>query len=134
MHLTTVVHAAIWTLLPLISAKTMQYGQFNTPDNVSQKVAWISGTDICTALVPVQAEGNQNACDVPFNFPERAPGYLFSFVNCNQDGVPQAMLVTPNGGPTNQVTAMASRSLSAARAATSLPGESWAISSVCHSK
>lgn len=104
MHLTTVVHAAIWTLLPLISAKTMQYGQFNTPDNVSQKVAWISGTDICTALVPVLTEGNQNACDVPFNFPERAPGYLFSFVNCNQDGVPQAMLVTPNGGPTNQVT------------------------------
>jgi hypothetical protein len=103
MHFTKAMYAALLALVPLISAHTMQYGDMTTPDGVSQKIGWISDTNVCTAVVPVLAEGGQNACDVPFDFPDRAPGYTFYFKNCDGNGTPQALQYTANGGPDDQV-------------------------------
>jgi hypothetical protein len=103
MQLTKAIQAALLTLVPLVTAvNQMQYAVMNTPDGIAQKVAFLTGTVACTALVPVLAEGGQNACDVPFTFSSRAPGYTFTFINCNAAGVPQALDVAPDGQPTTQ--------------------------------
>jgi hypothetical protein len=102
MHFTQSMLTAFVTLVPLTLAASMQYGQFSTPDGVSQKIGWISGMDVCTNLVPVLAEGGQNACDQPFTFQSLAAGYTFTFINCDQSGVPHAMTWTQNGGSSGQ--------------------------------
>jgi len=94
---------ALLSLARVISA-TMQYGTFITYNGVTQKIAWISGQDVCKVLVRVVAEGGDNACDINFTIPNNAAnGYTFSFENCNSAGVPQALNITPGGSPTYQV-------------------------------
>jgi hypothetical protein len=107
MHPSYTILAALSMLVPLISAKTMQYGVMNenNADLVPQKIAWISDTDVCNDAVVNLAEHQENACDIPFFFPNRAPGFDFVFRNCNANGVPEMMEITdsPDHSPTAQV-------------------------------
>ncbi|KAK6399505.1 hypothetical protein LTR81_025132 [Elasticomyces elasticus] len=86
MHATKILGIGLLDVFRLASAKTMQYGVFHSDSaNADQKIAWISGQNVCTDIVPVLAEDGQNACD-----------------NCDPTGTPQALQVTPTDGQTYQ--------------------------------